>query len=54
MASMRPEDFSPGNPALMRQATGDRPMASMRPEDFSPGNMAAMAATLEQIDAALQ
>ena len=37
-ASMRPEDFSPGNP---RGAGGRRRpffAASMRPEDFSPGN----------------
>ena len=36
---MRPEDFSPGNPAV--PLSGHRPaIASMRPEDFSPGNIA--------------
>ena len=36
-ASMRPEDFSPGNIAEV-SALDVRDLASMRPEDFSPGN----------------
>ena len=37
-ASMRPEDFSPGNLAIGVDAPRRLILASMRPEDFSPGN----------------
>ena len=40
VASMRPEDFSPGGP-MERDAELRRCLvASMRPEDFSPGGVA--------------
>ena len=39
-ASMRPEDFSPGNLDAGGYQTLDVERASMRPEDFSPGNPA--------------
>ena len=37
-ASMRPEDFSPGNMRSMLWFDHEKQHASMRPEDFSPGN----------------
>ena len=37
-ASMRPGDFSPGNPSELRAALRAERKASMRPGDFSPGN----------------
>ena len=37
-ASMRPEDFSPGNGDLAKAVNTLLDSASMRPEDFSPGN----------------
>ena len=38
-ASMRPGDFSPGNPHRLGSAAGAQLVqASMRPGDFSPGN----------------
>ena len=39
VASMRPEDFSPGNYVYAYGAAVPAGVASMRPEDFSPGNM---------------
>ena len=40
IASMRPEDFSPGNYVARIFELMGRVAASMRPEDFSPGNLA--------------
>ena len=37
-ASMRPEDFSPGNVLQLAEQLAEKDLASMRPEDFSPGN----------------
>ena len=37
-ASMRPEDFSPGNTVDVPVEAIPLCLASMRPEDFSPGN----------------
>ena len=38
VASMRPEDFSPGNTESFYVFGSKDDEASMRPEDFSPGN----------------
>ena len=50
MASMRPEDFSPGNMVCYGSNGAAIVGASMRPEDFSPGNVAWLVLPAELAD----